>query len=98
MFDNADQISPLVPMISRLGPPLVEVARLGNREGPRKAVGEDLVENRVANPVGCFRIGHRQLRRACSWRKSTIKLLIPVRSYPEVSAMSVGQSILILSV
>ena len=63
VLDNSDQISPLISVVGRLRAPFVEMAGLGT-DKDRKSVGKDLVENRVANPVGRVGIGHRQLRGA----------------------------------
>ena len=52
VLDDADQVTPLIAVIGRRCAPLVQVPRLRHRQRPRKAVGKDLVENRVANPVG----------------------------------------------
>ena len=52
VLDDADQVAPLIAVVSRRCAPLVEVARLGHRHAPREAIGKDLVEDRVANPVG----------------------------------------------
>ena len=57
VFDHADQVAPLIAVIGRLRTPLVQVLRLGQAQRPREAVGKDLVENRVANPVGSLGIG-----------------------------------------
>ena len=57
VLDDADQVAPLVAVIGRRSAPLVQVLRLGDRQAPREAVGKDLVEDRVANPIGGLGIG-----------------------------------------
>ena len=57
MLDDADQVAALVAVIRRRRAPLVEVPGLGDRQAPREPIGEDLVEDRVADPVG--RLGAR---------------------------------------
>ena len=71
VFDDADQVAPLITVVRRRRSPLVQVPGLGHGQAPREPIGKDLVENRVANPVGGLRIEHRRLRRRIqgrSWR------------------------------
>ncbi len=60
MFEHPDQVAPLVPVRRGRVAPGVEVRGLGDRQAPGEAVGEDLVEDRVADPVGRLRFEHRR--------------------------------------
>ena len=62
VLEDADQIAALIAVISGRCTPRVEVAGLRHRRAPREAIGENLVEDRVANPFGRLRIEHRQLQ------------------------------------
>ena len=55
VLDDADQVAPLIAVVGRRRAPFVQVLRLGHRQRSREPVGEDLVEDRVANPVGRLR-------------------------------------------
>ena len=48
-----EQIAALVTMSSGRRAPRLQVGGLGQRVGPGKAIGKDLVENGVFNPVRC---------------------------------------------
>ncbi len=61
VLHDADQVAALISVIGRRRTPFVEVARLRNGHAPGEPVGEDLVEDRVADPVGRLGFGHRVL-------------------------------------
>ena len=52
VFQDAEQVAPLVAVGVGGSPQASRWAGLGTRQAAREAVGEDLVEDRVADPVG----------------------------------------------
>ena len=52
MFDDTEQIAAVIPLLGRGRMPGEEVIGLGNARAAGEAIGEDLVENGVFEPVG----------------------------------------------
>ena len=58
-LDHAQQIAALVGVAGGRGAPRLQVGRLGHVVRLGKAIGRDLIEDSVPNPVGCLNRGHR---------------------------------------